>query len=468
MDDEKTGSATQVGEGPDALVSSEPIRSRRRVLALGGVAAAGAAAATLGLRPTRAESAAGDNFVLGQSNDAQGAITSLTSTAGDTLLVSNPGSGNGLFVESINSQGIFAKTRASDQSAVYALQGGGSGLGITAAVTGDAGGAGVPGVGGFSASGPGVQGNSSSGAGVVGTTGTTTQSAVYGQQVNSSGLTMVAAVTGDTGSAGVPGVGGISASGPGVQGNSSSGAGVVGTTRTTAQSGVYGQQVNSSGLTMVAGVTGDTNSSGIAGVGGISDSGPGVQGNSSSGAGVVGTTRTTAQSGVYGQQVNSSGLTMVAAVTGDTGSAGVPGVGGISASGPGVHGVTGGTSGTFMVAGVYGETNVATSAGVAGVNSGAGMGVYANSGSGDALHVVGKTAFSRSGVATVAGTSAAPKNSVVVSGVPLTPASFIIATSQTHAGPVAAAVPNSGGTGFTIYLSKSVSVQVNVAWFVIN
>ncbi|MGA3354971.1 MAG: hypothetical protein ABSD85_17590 [Acidimicrobiales bacterium] len=92
------------------------------------------------------------------------------------------------------------------------------------------------------------------------------------------------------------------------------------------------------------------------------------------------------------------------------------------------------------------------------------MGVFAKSTSGVAIKVVGKVAFSRSGLVTVA----AKKKSVKVTLGGVTTSSVILATLRSDAGDlaVANAVPASGY--FTINLTGAHSSSVKVAWFVIG
>jgi hypothetical protein len=82
--------------------------------------------------------------------------------------------------------------------------------------------------------------------------------------------------------------------------------------------------------------------------------------------------------------------------------------------------------------------------------------------------VTGKAQFSRSGVTTVAGTVSAPKNSVKVS-LPITGKSMMTALLQKFVAGVyvVAAVPNTSGGYFTIYLNKAVTTSVGpIAWIV--
>ncbi len=76
--------------------------------------------------------------------------------------------------------------------------------------------------------------------------------------------------------------------------------------------------------------------------------------------------------------------------------------------------------------------------------------------------------FSRSGVATVAGSTASPQKSVKVS-LPITAKSMMTATLQKFVAGVyvVAAVPNVTGGYFTIYLNKAVTTSVGpIAWIV--
>ena len=72
----------------------------------------------------------------------------------------------------------------------------------------------------------------------------------------------------------------------------------------------------------------------------------------------------------------------------------------------------------------------------------------------------------RSGVLTVA----AGKSSATVTGVALSSASLVLATLQQNLSGVyvRAAVPNTTGSSFTVYLSKAPSASAKVAWFVVN
>ncbi len=196
--------------------------------------------------------------------------------------------------------------------------------------------------------------------------------------------------------------------------------------------GIIGLRVNElgDGSWGVLGQVGGTGGIGVVGEGGTY----GVEGNTATGTGVYGNTTADGQNGVYGHAANTSG------------------------------------------SGVYGQ-NDGTGFGVAGRASGGtgtlgdsanGTGVWASSQNATALKVSGKAQFSRSGVATVAGTSAAPKKSVKVS-LPITAKSMMTAMLQKYVPGVSvvAAVPNVAGGYFTIYLNKSVTTSAGpIAWIV--
>jgi hypothetical protein len=213
------------------------------------------------------------------------------------------------------------------------------------------------------------------------------------------------------------------------------------------------------------GSTGVFGDGGIYGLAGSSTTGIGVVGSTTAGDGVEGLTGGSGASGVYGDNTG-----------------GGKGVFGFSGTGNGVEG------GSTSANGVQGESAADTASGVYGQNSGTGygvagratggigalgdsangIGVWANSQNATALKVSGRAQFSRSGVATVAGTPAAPKNSVRVS-LPITAKSMMTATLQKYVAGVyvVAAVPNVSGGYFTIYLNKTVTTSVGpVAWMV--
>jgi hypothetical protein len=164
-------------------------------------------------------------------------------------------------------------------------------------------------------------------------------------------------------------------------------------------------------------------------------------------------------------------MTGIAGVTDGTGN-GVEGAVNFGGNGNGVYGHADNSS----ASGVYGQ-NGGAGFGVAGRAGGGvgtfgdsanGVGVWANSQDATALKVTGKAQFNRSGVATVAGTSAAPKKSVRVS-LPITAKSMMTALLQKFVAGVyvVAAAPNVSGGYFTIYLNKAVTTSVGpIAWMV--
>jgi hypothetical protein len=132
---------------------------------------------------------------------------------------------------------------------------------------------------------------------------------------------------------------------------------------------------------------------------------------------------------------------------------------------------TDGVLGTSADIGVEGD---GAAIGVDG-NSTNGTGVLASSLDGIALNVAGRAQFGLSGVATVVGTAASPKNSVRVrmpiqgAPLPITAKSMMTALLQEHVPGVSvvAAVPNVPGDYFTIYLNKAVTTSVGpIAWIV--
>jgi hypothetical protein len=129
---------------------------RRNMLRLGGATAAVGAGAVL-LRPEAAGAATGGNVVQGVDNDAGTGATGLTSTATDTLHLTNSGVGEALHVASSNEQppvhvvgdgvggAIFAEANSQAPDASAAVFGGGiSGGGVVGATAGLG-----PGVGGL-------------------------------------------------------------------------------------------------------------------------------------------------------------------------------------------------------------------------------------------------------------------------------------------------------------------------------
>ncbi|MGH2752151.1 MAG: hypothetical protein ACRDK3_14955 [Actinomycetota bacterium] len=140
-------------------------------------------------------------------------------------------------------------------------------------------------------------------------------------------------------------------------------------------------------------------------------------------------------------------------------------------SGSGVYGEGGrygvyGYSTTSDGWGVYGGS-ASSGRGVSGTSK-SGTGVHAESGvNGNALRVVGKAVFSKSGILTIpSGASSVTKSGVNA----LTSSSFVLAQLQQNASGrwVRSVVPNVANGSFTIYLNRSVTSDTSVAWFVVN
>jgi hypothetical protein len=205
-----------------------------------------------------------------------------------------------------------------------------------------------------------------------------------------------------------------------------------------------------------------------------------------------GTTITNTTDGESALECRAAGTGAGLAGTSDSGD----GVFGLAeGNGTGVHGETGSSSGSGVLGinvgqgnGVTGQVSNSAASGVYGQNDGTGFGaagraasgvgilgdsangtgVWASSQNATALRVTGKAQFSRSGVATVAGTSSAPRDSVRVS-LPITGKSMMTALLQKHVAGVyvVAAVANVRGGYFTIYLNKAVRTRVGpIAWTV--
>jgi hypothetical protein len=279
------------------------------------------------------------------------------------------------------------------------------------------------------------------------------------------------------------GVRGIAAStgGVGVRGEAPS-LGVEGISSNTADDprsiGVLGKNASQNG----AGVWGEssaTNGYGVAGIGlgaGVSgtsfaEGGVGVQGSASaltgSGLGVVGYTSAPTGQGVHGEALNF-----------EPNAVGVFGHGG---GGTGVIGwvSNGGFTPVAPKTGIYGQCDVDASSHGAYGRSAAGFGVRGRTSSGygvfaeatgttgTALKVSGKAVFTRSGKATVPNGS----SSVVVSSVTLTSSSLVIATIQGSAASgvyVRYVAPSIANSNFTIKLSKVVTADTKVGWFIVN
>jgi hypothetical protein len=258
--------------------------------------------------------------------------------------------------------------------------------------------------------------------------------------------------------------------------NDGSGFGVYGSNTTTNTHGSLGgtNGVEGVGASGVVGTATDSAGAGVEGqIGsgsfGVSGSGgayTGVQGDGDT-YGVVGLTGGTSGVGVFGQAVTSQGT----GVQGEGGPYGVHGTGdtvGVKGEGGG-YGVYG-TSNLGGSVGVYGTSIEVGVAGQAVAGSG-GIGVQARAPTSKevALDVLGMAIFSRSGIATVNGTTAAPKNQVVVRNVMLTANSLVLAVVQ-GAGSigVVSVSLNIASSNFTIHLAQAVTITVKVGWFIVN
>jgi hypothetical protein len=141
----------------------------------------------------------------------------------------------------------------------------------------------------------------------------------------------------------------------------------------------------------------------------------------------------------------------------------------------GVHGFVSTSGGTGVFGHASDGVGVAGTGGSTGVSgvaaAGAAIGVRAaNAHGGDALSVEGSCRFSRAGVAKVTGTSAHPRQSVVVTvpGAALNAHSLILATVQQTAGGAAVLSAVPAGATFTIHLDREVKTTVKVAWFIVE
>jgi len=202
-----------------------------------------------------------------------------------------------------------------------------------------------------------------------------------------------------------------------------------------------------------------------------SQSAAALYGQAASGAGVWGSDGSSGTGpGLYGSLLNPANASpAMKATTAGTGSALAASITNSSNTHPAVLGSTNGSG-----SGVYGESTKDGGRGTTGQGtngatglygrSDRGTGVFAKSTSGDALRVVGKVAFSRSGLVTVA----AKKKSVKVILAGVTTSSMILATLQSLAGSIAVANAIPGSGSFTINLTAAPSNSVKVAWFVIG
>jgi len=386
---------------PDAASHS------RRGLLTGAAGALGVLAAES--IATAQPAAAPVPVLLGQPNNGATALTSITTTTGESAVLANPSSGRG--VEGLGtgrSPGVFGA--------------GGISNGIGVDGSGGGNGAGVRGTGG--GNGPGVKGSGS----IFGSNGVEGDGTGNGDGVTGGGAGSGAGVTGFGGAldgAGVSGTGGTG-HGPGVKGTggNTGGNGVEGF-GTGNGGGVTG--LGAGNGTGVTGQGGPDNGGGVTGIGTGSQIGVFGRGGTGGGPGVAGA------GGTIGLSGDSNGVEGFAGNSGD-------GVAGSSPAGNGVHGT-------------------ATAAG--------GVGVLAeNTAGGVAFRASGPAVFSRSGTLTIP----AGKTSATKTGIPLTAASLVLATLQRDKAGlwVRSAVPNVAGSSFAVHLSKAPSASTKVAWFIVN
>ena len=455
---DESASGTRTDESAGSVRTDESAVLSRRGLLRTAVPIGAALVVGETLAPRDAEAAAGNPLIMGQFNDSGTSQTQLTAATGSIAAVN-----------------LFNTSTASGQgSALYARGGPASGLASDGAVIGDS--HDLPGVVGASNTKAGVSGTSGSGNGVTASGG------AYG-------------VVASGGNAGVYGAGtiyGLAASGLSAQlwlvPNTNPGP--------PAPSGTHNQgevYMDSAGVQWLCTASSTSSTPAVWGsvlLGGHVNS-PTGQTNLTAATGTVAALNVTNTStgsgdgtGLYVLGGASSAFPSAAAVIGDShdlvGVAGTSwlnnGVSGQSHSNAGVSGAsvngTGVYGGSISGPGVFGATAGNGQPAVSGddTSSGGGYGVLAASANGKALQVNGVAAFSRSGLATIAGTSTSPLSSVTVTGVALTAASMVLATPQTHSGKVAVAavVTHPTTSSFTLYLTANVTVSFNVAWFVIG
>jgi hypothetical protein len=358
--------ATLMGRaGPPSAVDGERPVSRRSLIRLGGMAAAGAGlaagASIVGARPAAA--AAGGAVIQGQSNDAGSSSTEVRSTiTGATLQGTNTASGTG----------------------IYGVRGAASGQSGSGGVVGDS--QGGDGVVGLSSTGTGVRGVTTNGTGVSGAS-----TNAYGVQ-GTGGAGGVVGFAQSAGSKGVMGQG--AAVGTEGQALDSDGIGVRGDVGGNGGSSApQGLGVQGRARTNTEALSGTRHPPGVGSVGvhGSNDGlGAGVWGDSASATGVVGVGW---DFGVHGSSYpgNPAGI----GVYGDGSAVGVRGN---SISGTGVYGYSNAPSQVAgLSGGVVGDTDVSGRAGVAGLakvgtNSSGVIGIYSG--------------YSRDGATAVAGIAA--------------------------------------------------------------
>jgi hypothetical protein len=146
-------------------------------------------------------------------------------------------------------------------------------------------------------------------------------------------------------------------------------------------------------------------------------------------------------------------------------------------TGTGVHGTSNGGNGVYAedkssaaTANGLLATSSAGTAVNASTNTGIAVSAEAGSAGGTALWVSGPAAYSNCGVATVGGSVATPRQSVLVKGVKLSANSLVVATLQASIAGVfvASAVPHPTAGTITITLNQAVSQHVKIGWIAID
>jgi hypothetical protein len=166
--------------------------------------------------------------------------------------------------------------------------------------------------------------------------------------------------------------------------------------------------------------------------------------------------------GVQGSSADSSGAGLLGENTG-TGT----GVHGTSNGGDGIYAED--TSNATTANGLRATSGAGTAVNAA-TNTGIAVAAEAGSAGGTALWVSGPAAYSNCGIATVGGSVATPKQSVLVKGVKLSANSLVVATLQASISGVfvASAVPHVTAGTITISLNQAVSQHVKVGWIAID
>jgi hypothetical protein len=185
---------------------------------------------------------------------------------------------------------------------------------------------------------------------------------------------------------------------------------------------------------------------------------------------VAGSTNSTAAgaAAVLGEIISISPGALSAGVRGKndgTGGNGIGVHGSQAGDGWGVYGTAQGGIGVFGNAPAGTGVEGSGSTGVFGVSgSPHGAGVIAqNASGGPALRVQGVLALSRSGVLTVPAGKAQATHSL-----PLTSASFVLATIQGDVAGLYVRGVTIGGGSFTVHLSKAAKAKTKVAWLAVN